>query len=107
MQNILVSPQQTRAGRKAICLSYLALAVLAFCLSACATDAGIFACTNWQSSGLPNKHIRALAVDPNNPQALYAGDGQGGMFVSTDAAQHWQARIPAMPVVAHINTLSF
>src|SRR5437588_10657318 len=107
MQNILVRAQKTQVGRKAICISYLALAVLAFCLSACATDVGIFAGTNWQSSGLQNKHIRALTVDPNNPQVLYAGNEQGGIFVSTDAAQHWQARIPGLPVIAHINMLSF
>src|SRR5205085_7437143 len=62
---------------------------------------------NWQSSGLQNKHIRVLAVDPNNAQNLYAGNDQGAIFVSTDAAQHWLARNPGFPVATHINALTF
>src|ERR1700719_960737 len=50
-------------------------------LAACAPNVGIFAASNWQAGGLQADHIRALAVDPNNPQNIYAGDTQHGVFV--------------------------
>src|SRR5436853_1007307 len=105
MRNISMKPRRAREHRRTFFLLCLALGSLLVCLSAC--DAGIFAGGNWQSSGLQNKHIRVLAVDPNNAQNLYAGNDQGAIFVSTDAAQHWLARNPGFPVATHINALTF
>src|SRR5215469_18955050 len=68
-------------------LSFI-LGPLIVLFSACAPGSGIFGGT-WQSSGLQHQHIRALAVDPNNVQDIYAGDAENGVFVSTDAGAHW------------------
>jgi ligand-binding sensor domain-containing protein len=66
------------------------LFLLPLLLSACATDSGILGGGNWQSTGLQDQHIRALEVDPNNQQNIFAGDTQGIVFVSNDAGQHWK-----------------
>src|SRR5260370_31134679 len=60
------------------------LSVLAIILSACAPSSGIFASGAWQAATLQHEHIRSLAVDPNNPQIIYAGDAQDGVFVSAN-----------------------
>lgn len=65
------------------------LLLLSWLFSACSADTGAFGGGNWQATGLSHQTIRALEVDPNNPQHLYAGDTQGNVFVSTDGAQHW------------------
>ena len=103
MRNILVKSHEARENIRTVSLLGIVLGILLMCLSAC--NAGIFAGGNWQSSGLQNKHIRILAVDPNNPQNIYAGNDQGAIFISTDAAQHWLMRNPA--VLTQINALTF
>ena len=65
------------------------LLFLVVCITSCAPTAGIFAGGKWQSGGLQEQHIRSLAVDPNNPQVIYAGDAQDGVFVSTNAGMNW------------------
>lgn len=80
---------------------------LLVCLSACAPTAGIFAAGNWQPGGLQNHQLRALAVDPNNPQDIYAGDAQNGVFASTDAGIHWSSRSAGLPLPTTIHALAF
>lgn len=67
------------------------------CLSACAPGTGLLGGGTWQSSGLAHQHIRIVVVDQKNPQHLYAGDTQGNVYVSTDAAQHWVQRAASLP----------
>ena len=76
-------------------------------LSGCASSAGLLGGGNWQSSGLEHQHIRRLTVDPNNAQVLYAGDEQGSIFTSTDAAQHWMRVKPGLPLPNMLHDLSF
>lgn len=76
-------------------------------LSACTADAGIFAGGTWQSSGLVHQHIRALTVDMNNPQNIYAGDEQGQVFVSTDGGLHWSTSSTGLPLPNAVLALSF
>jgi ligand-binding sensor domain-containing protein len=83
------------------------LAVVLPCLSSCTPTSGVFAGGSWQASGLTHQHIRALAVDPNNLQALYAGDAQGKIFVSSDGGQHWVERSSGLPETNSIHALSF
>ena len=50
----------------------------------------------WTSLGLEGRSIRALAIDPKNPNILYAGTGwdgryNGGVFKSTDGGRSWSA----------------
>jgi hypothetical protein len=45
----------------------------------------------WQafSTGLPSVGIITLALDPADPETLYAGTRQDGVFRSTDAGETW------------------
>lgn len=76
-------------------------------LSACAPTVGIFSATSWQASTLQHQHIRSIAVDPNNPQNIYAGDAQDGVFVSTDGGISWKQQQNGLPPATTIHTLAF
>jgi photosystem II stability/assembly factor-like uncharacterized protein len=59
---------------------------------------GIFKTTNggqiWQAknNGLQSLDIRSLAIDPKNPEIIYAGLGEGvGIFKSIDGGEQWEA----------------
>ena len=86
-------------------LSWLLLLLL-FVLSACASSAGIFSSSIWQAGTLKQAHIRSLAVDPNNPQNVYAGDAQGAIFASADGGTTWKQQSTLSPA-ATINALAF
>jgi photosystem II stability/assembly factor-like uncharacterized protein len=43
----------------------------------------------WSLSGLLDKTIDSLAVDPNNPNVVYAGTSQGDVFKSNDGGSSW------------------
>ena len=75
-------------------------------LSACTPDTGIFG-GNWQTTGLQHAHIRSLEVDPNNPQALYAGDQQNGVYVTSDGGNHWSQSSVGLPSPVFVHALSF
>lgn len=76
-------------------------------LSACATNAGIFAGGMWQASGLPHAQIRVLTIDTNNPQSLYAGDEQGRVLASTDGGLHWSDHSTGLSLPNAVYELSF
>src|SRR5689334_18567437 len=61
-------------------------------LTSCSTTTGIFGGGKWQSGGLQHQHLLSLVVDPNNPNSIYAGDAQDGIFVSTNAGLNWSQR---------------
>ncbi len=86
---------------------WLILALLVVGLSSCTPNTGIFAGGNWELSGLSGRYIHTLAVDVNNPQAVYAGDAQGEVFASSDGGQHWSAQDNGLPLPNAINALSF
>lgn len=88
-------------------MRWLLLLPLLICLAACAPGSGIFAQGAWQSGGLQHQHIRTLTVDPNNPQIIYAGDAQDGVFVSTDAGIHWNQRNTGLSLPTAIHALGF
>jgi photosystem II stability/assembly factor-like uncharacterized protein len=81
--------------------------LLLMLLAACAPNSGILSGGNWVSSGLAGQHIRALAVDANNPQNIYAGDEQEGtVFVSADGGQRWTPYTSVLLVSDPIYSLS-
>jgi len=102
---MFIKRRTDRGSSRSLYQLIIALGVLLVALSACAS--GILAGGNWQASGLQNKQIHVLTVDPNNPQSVYAGNDQGTIFVSTDGGQHWLARDPGLPVTTSINVLTF
>ena len=44
---------------------------------------------HWIDVGLANTEVYALAIDPSNPNILYAGTFGAGVFKSTDGGAHW------------------
>src|SRR2546428_342929 len=85
----------------------ITLLFLVVCLTSCAPTAGLFAGGKWQSGGLQHQHIRSLAVDPNNPQIIYAGDAQDGVFVSTNEGSSWAAVNNGLPSGIIMHNLVF
>ena len=61
------------------------------------TYKGVFKSTSagdsWSlyTDGLTNKDIRALAIDPQNPNVVYAGSWGKGVFISQDGGVNWTA----------------
>ena len=62
-----------------------------------AGDAGLYrsddAGETWQAAaqGLPTGGIVTLALDPRQPQQLYAATPGGGLYLSEDGATSWRA----------------
>jgi ligand-binding sensor domain-containing protein len=81
--------------------------LLMVCLTSCASTTGIFAGGKWQSGGLQHQHLRSLAVDPNNPQIIYAGDVQDGVFASTNAGMNWSQVSNGLTLPITISALVF
>jgi photosystem II stability/assembly factor-like uncharacterized protein len=96
----------TIAMPRLVSLSFVLLLFL-LGLSACAPGTGLFGGGDWQETGLAHEHIRSLEVDPNNSQALYAGDEQGGVFTSTDSGSHWTQSSVGLPSPVFVHALSF
>jgi photosystem II stability/assembly factor-like uncharacterized protein len=46
---------------------------------------------NEENSGLNYTNIAVLAIDPANPDLIYAGTYGGGLSISTDGGNNWQA----------------
>jgi len=48
------------------------------------------ACQSWQlsNSGLGSLYVNTVAIDPNNPDTVYAGT-DGGAYISTNGGQTW------------------
>jgi len=49
------------------------------------------ACDVWVGNGPDGGVIRALVLDPTDPDVVYAGTASGGVFKSTDAGATWGA----------------
>src|SRR5260221_625544 len=46
--------------------------------------------TDWRITGPSGGDVRALAVDPNDPDRFYFGTLDGQIYVSTDGARNWR-----------------
>ena len=53
--------------------------------------------------GIENYRIIALAIDPSEPQILYASEGGGKLFKSTDGGQNWKDITDKLPVQDNSN----
>ena len=45
---------------------------------------------DWRTTGPPGGDVRALVVDPSDPDRFYFGTLDGQIYTSTDAGKHWQ-----------------
>ena len=93
------------------CRFSTSLLLFLFCsllLTACAPNQGIFGGGgSWQPTGLQYQHIRTLEVNPQQPQQLYAGSTDKGVFASIDAGTHWTPQNVGLPLPDAINMLAF
>jgi photosystem II stability/assembly factor-like uncharacterized protein len=46
-------------------------------------------CAQWRRANLYGADVRALIIDPSNPDTLYLGTSGGEVYVSTDGAKSW------------------
>ena len=53
------------------------------------TDPGLYS-NDWRTTGPQGGDVRALVVDPNNPDRFYFGTLDGQIYTSADAGKHWQ-----------------
>ena len=53
--------------------------------------------------GIENYRIIALAIDPSEPQILYASEGGGKLFKSTDGGQNWKDITDKLPIQDNSN----
>jgi len=83
------------------------LLFLMICLTSCAPTAGVFAGGKWQSGGLQHQQLLSIAVDPNNPQVIYAGGAQDGVFASTNAGMNWSQQSSGLTLPITIFALAF
>jgi len=45
---------------------------------------------DWRNTGPSGGDVRALVVDPNDPQRFYFGTLDGQIYTSTDGGQNWR-----------------
>src|SRR5678815_1240644 len=69
------------------------LAVFAFTASAFAdgdpSDPALYS-NDWRTTGPQGGDVRALVVDPQNPDRFYFGTLDGQIYTSADGGKHWQ-----------------
>src|SRR5687768_6997605 len=54
-----------------------------------AADAALYS-NDWRTTGPPGGDVRALVVDPKNPDRFYFGTLDGQLYTSSDAGKQWQ-----------------
>ena len=67
------------------------------------TDRGV----TWQSAGLANEEIRALAVHPQIAGWLYAGARSGGIWLTTDGGNNWRSITANLTSAGSVYSLLF
>jgi photosystem II stability/assembly factor-like uncharacterized protein len=54
-----------------------------------ATDPALYS-NDWRTTGPPGGDVRALVVDPSNPDRFYFGTLDGQLYTSSDGGKQWQ-----------------
>src|SRR5215216_6859268 len=54
-----------------------------------ATDPALYS-NDWRTTGPQGGDVRALVVDPNNPDRFYFGTLDGQIYTSSDSGKRWQ-----------------
>jgi photosystem II stability/assembly factor-like uncharacterized protein len=71
-----------------LCLS-LAPNVAVMSASGDPADPALYS-NDWRTTGPPGGDVRALVIDPSNPDRFYFGTLDGQIYTSSDAGKHWQ-----------------
>ena len=59
-------------------------------------------CAQWHRANLYGADVRALIIDPSNPDLLYLGTSGGEVYVSTDGAKSWQNPRGGIPFPGYV-----
>src|SRR4051794_33319766 len=59
-------------------------------------------CAQWRRANLYGADVRALIIDPSNPDTLYLGTSGGEVYVSTDGAKTWQNPRGGIPFPGYV-----
>jgi photosystem II stability/assembly factor-like uncharacterized protein len=59
-------------------------------------------CAQWRRANLYGADVRALIIDPSNPDTLYLGTSGGEVYVSTDGAKSWQNPRGGIPFPGYV-----
>jgi photosystem II stability/assembly factor-like uncharacterized protein len=59
-------------------------------------------CAQWRRANLYGADVRALIIDPSNPDRLYLGTSGGEVYVSTDGAKTWQNPRGGIPFPGYV-----
>jgi photosystem II stability/assembly factor-like uncharacterized protein len=63
--------------------------VVALATDGDANDPALYS-NDWRTTGPPGGDVRALVVDPSNPDRFYFGTLDGQIYTSSDGGKHWQ-----------------
>jgi photosystem II stability/assembly factor-like uncharacterized protein len=63
--------------------------VVAIAADGDANDPALYS-NDWRTTGPPGGDVRALVIDPSNPDRFYFGTLDGQIYTSGDAGKHWQ-----------------
>ena len=56
----------------------------------------------WSRGGLFGADVRALVVDPRNPDRLFLGTSQGEVYVSSDGGKFWSNPRDGVPFPGYV-----
>src|SRR5438874_5333571 len=59
-------------------------------------------CAQWRRANLYGADVRALIIDPSDPDTLYLGTSGGEVYVSTDGAKSWQNPRGGIPFPGYV-----
>lgn len=59
-------------------------------------------CAQWRRANLFGADVRALIIDPSNPDTLYLGTSGGEVYASTDGAKTWQNPRGGIPFPGYV-----
>src|SRR5436305_13163314 len=59
-------------------------------------------CAQWRRANLYGADVRALTIDPSNPDTLYLGTSGGEVYVSTDGAKSWRNPRGGIPFPGYV-----
>jgi photosystem II stability/assembly factor-like uncharacterized protein len=56
----------------------------------------------WSRAGLYGADVRAMVIDPSDPDVIYIGTSQGEVYVSTNGAKSWKAPRGGVPFPGYV-----
>ena len=77
-----------------------------FGLLHCLPPAAWAGANQWTSMGPEGGSISTLIVDPTNPNTLYAGTQQAGVFKSLDGGNRWNPANTGLPMTEKVNAIA-